>query len=424
VRVPGRQSSVLRRCGFDLFGRPADSAGCPECGSDLTVPRAIVIGQRRRHRQPIVPGALLTLVPMALLGAIAAQQSGKFNRLKYEPTWLLVRQAVDKAPGTADDATTELLSRMAAGQLTQAQVDAIVDRFLALQADISRTWVSRWGDFIEQVKIDGELGDNRWRRYALQNVHPTLLVRPQVRRGDPLPVRVLIANGRVGQRLHLVAGCKIASISVGGHTIPQLNSGEIGFSISPGSTGSGGADVDLSPILPPLADGIQPVIAQLDMQLLLSVKNPETPIAHSNETLADQSVTLLPADQETVTVRHDDSLRPAIEQAIKVLHISRNGTNLNFTVDTTNVPIRLSYEVVIRTAAGREFKAGSLTRTAGAAMHSFGMYAADASAVRDGDHVDVVLRPSTQPTVRSTDVTEVSDGEVVIMDVPVGRTKQ
>jgi tRNA(Ile2) C34 agmatinyltransferase TiaS len=33
---------LCRRCGFDLTGKPETSTRCPECGSDLRRPRAIL----------------------------------------------------------------------------------------------------------------------------------------------------------------------------------------------------------------------------------------------------------------------------------------------------------------------------------------------------------------------------------------------
>src|SRR5687767_11978219 len=53
---------VCGKCGFNLFGLPADQAKCPECGNDLSAPRAVQTGHRVR-RMPLVyaGGALLLL---------------------------------------------------------------------------------------------------------------------------------------------------------------------------------------------------------------------------------------------------------------------------------------------------------------------------------------------------------------------------
>src|SRR6478672_11344413 len=51
---------VCRRCKFDLTGRAADSNRCPECGGDLSRPRAIASGNRQA-RIGIVVFALILM---------------------------------------------------------------------------------------------------------------------------------------------------------------------------------------------------------------------------------------------------------------------------------------------------------------------------------------------------------------------------
>jgi ribosomal protein L37E len=41
---------LCRRCGYDLYGAPAGTTTCTECGADLARPRAMKIG----HRRPVV----------------------------------------------------------------------------------------------------------------------------------------------------------------------------------------------------------------------------------------------------------------------------------------------------------------------------------------------------------------------------------
>src|SRR5688500_6972626 len=68
---------LCRRCGFDLTGRPPDSARCAECGADLSDRCAIRVGQRECRRRPLAAGVvliLLTLAPLAALGLMHARR--------------------------------------------------------------------------------------------------------------------------------------------------------------------------------------------------------------------------------------------------------------------------------------------------------------------------------------------------------------
>jgi ankyrin repeat protein len=51
-----------RKCGYDLYGRPAGGVVCPECGSDLKQPGAVRSGQRRRQ-----PGFVVAAVACVML---------------------------------------------------------------------------------------------------------------------------------------------------------------------------------------------------------------------------------------------------------------------------------------------------------------------------------------------------------------------
>ena len=61
---------MCRRCGFDLFGRPADSHGCPECGADVTRDRSIVLGVRQRRRWAVWSGSVMLLPAISTLAIL------------------------------------------------------------------------------------------------------------------------------------------------------------------------------------------------------------------------------------------------------------------------------------------------------------------------------------------------------------------
>src|SRR3569832_2276966 len=55
---------LCRKCGFDLFGKPAESTRCSECGADLSRKRAVKTGNRVSRRR-----VLAIVVPLLVLSA-------------------------------------------------------------------------------------------------------------------------------------------------------------------------------------------------------------------------------------------------------------------------------------------------------------------------------------------------------------------
>src|SRR4051812_1242733 len=72
-----------RRCGYDLSGRPAGSAVCSECGSDLNVPRAVRIGHRERRPGLVASGAVLLVLAATVGGVIVWAQARGFDPAPY-----------------------------------------------------------------------------------------------------------------------------------------------------------------------------------------------------------------------------------------------------------------------------------------------------------------------------------------------------
>src|SRR6185295_3974638 len=65
---------------------------------------------------------------------------------------------------------------------------------LAAQADLSMAWTPLWGDLIEAANAAGQLPAEKLDRYLGQSVIPTLKLRPILRRGIDLPMRIESVN--------------------------------------------------------------------------------------------------------------------------------------------------------------------------------------------------------------------------------------
>src|SRR3954468_18349950 len=110
-----------RRCGFDLFGTPADSARCAECGADLKRRRAVRTGRRQRRRGGLWAAGPVLLLSLGWLGGVAWASARGVAWQRHKPAGVLMREAASPAPAARDAALAELRRRLAAGELSDGQ---------------------------------------------------------------------------------------------------------------------------------------------------------------------------------------------------------------------------------------------------------------------------------------------------------------
>ncbi|HUU99087.1 MAG TPA: hypothetical protein VM487_25415 [Phycisphaerae bacterium] len=77
-----------RKCRYNLTGTDlaAADARCPECGSDLTSPKIIVRGERRRRPVWVVSGVICLLLGLTPLGVIAVGALHQVDWYTHKPT--------------------------------------------------------------------------------------------------------------------------------------------------------------------------------------------------------------------------------------------------------------------------------------------------------------------------------------------------
>src|SRR3954449_10067266 len=108
---------ICRRCGFDLFGKPAESTVCSECGADLNHRRAVWVGQREPRAwllRTALPVLAISVGWSGLLGWDAARKTD-WNR--HKPVWWLMRDVDGRAGPTRNAALVELGRRIGEGTL-------------------------------------------------------------------------------------------------------------------------------------------------------------------------------------------------------------------------------------------------------------------------------------------------------------------
>lgn len=175
-----------------------------------------------------------------------------------------------------------------------------------------------WGEFVEAARDAGRLDDARWSQYLREVVTFQLELRPQVRRGDPIPYFIVPNDVRVGRPNRFAvtyrgpAPLTVADVAVGND--PR--------STGPTSPGRDGVAMEyLSPgvvrpdpaALARLPDGTHLVVADVTATIVDTSGN-SPPFDHAYR--LGGSLFLRPADKPSVIVHRDDSLAEAARRAV------------------------------------------------------------------------------------------------------------
>jgi hypothetical protein len=413
---------LCRHCGFDLTGKPAESTICAECGADLTQRKAIRIGHRVRRQRLIAAGVLAILPALLLFACVFA--GANFN--PYKPTMLLSLESI-YVGGRSDAALTELLNRLAAGSLSQRQIDFVVARALDIQADRSRSWSTKLGDFIEGARAASMLSDEHWRRYANQAAQEpfTMDIRPHVRRGDPMPVWINAGKARVGSKhifeMHVKRRYSVDGIVVergweGTDTEPLVNSrgSRTGYTLPLGEKA-----------LAQLKDGPHTFIMESEIEIQDQRAKKKIDNAGLSCKLA-LPFELHPADRPTVKIVKNDALRKQIEDCLKVTQLTLgkwSRDQLSITVQTQPPPVGIGFETFIR-VRGEEVSIGKFARPAGRSAHGFGTGTTAPQSLMKMNNddpikqVDIIFRSSPAAAAATLDVFEIWEGEIELKDQP------
>ena len=408
--------STCRRCGYDLTGRPEGSNACPECGSDLTRPRAVAVGDWSRKPKLAALGAAAVMVGgLRLAGDVRRTIGDDVNTLK--PAWWLAREAQTGDRPHRQAALTALRHRLPLGQVSAATVKRLTASALDRQADLSKPWEAEWGEWLEAALAAGKLTDAERDRYFRQAVAPCyvgLKVRQRVRRGDPFPVT------RIGENGPRLAGQQGYFLGRG----PDLRFDDR-IKYRPTDRDSPymltGPGFVLSPATVPyetLSDGRHSIV--LLGAIGVSARG-QKPVDVPYRLEAEWE--LLPADSPSVELVDAPELRGQIEPQVWVgvkVEPFRGGAGLaSVSIIFNRLPVGVAYDVVLR-AGEKEWAAGPVSAPAGS-------YAQRATRPEffsgfDAEKVDVVLRPNPDAAESTLDVLRIWNHEIVKQDVPVTRT--
>lgn len=439
---------ICRRCGFDLFGSPGPAAVCSECGADLSQPRAVRRGNRARRPKWVWAGVFLAGPAALWLGGTAYLAARGGRVVRYEPAWLLTREAFGADPGRRSGAIGELTARSASGRLAAGQVDAVTARVLDRQADPQTPWDPRWGDFVESARASGRVPDAVWQQYLRQAVVLRLDVRPKVRLGDPVPMAVVAGPARAGTRFDTDFDLEVSSCTGPGldwqdtpqnrrarHYDSPGHGGALTIDTRPGGlpfkgdmrlllndSASGGAGYVVQDYLQTndrLATGRQHVRATF----IATVRDPATfKPADSRGVTVDSEFMLLPPGDPGVRPFEDVALRPSVERALRSVQTgSRGGDALSLYLKMTSAPCDLCCDVCV-VADGKEEVVDTI-RVSKAKPYILSSGTSHAGMRDELKAVDVIFRPRADEAFRTLDIERPWAGTVVVKNVAILRPR-
>lgn len=189
-----------RRCGFDLFGKPDTSTVCTECGTDLSTPRAVVVGTHERRMIPLMAGLFTLVLALALTIPIGRDVWNWSQRKDWSPwkpeSWLVAR--LRDGTATYQDGN-EVWRRIAARTLSAEALASILDNDIkAGAATRPAGWLSSGIDqamsFMEPAWQSGLLDEPRARRVLQAALDCRLNVAPRAAQGEVLRYAVLCSE--------------------------------------------------------------------------------------------------------------------------------------------------------------------------------------------------------------------------------------
>lgn len=415
---------LCSRCRFDLVGLPvlSDGAGpagaarCPECGADLSRPRATRTGHRRRFRLLIGVASVVLLAGIGLAGAAGWGAATKFNWNTVKPTWWLKDEAQGPHAPKAAAAILELTERLKKNRLGPASAAILIERGLALQADRDRIWIPEWGDLINAAGNQDLLTDEQRLAFARSSVEPRVTIRSRLRRGEANAIEVHFWRNRTGRSAPIMLQPALVSAYLDGRPIaaPALT-GRVSPRHGGASAIGNSITIDAEP-----GEHILKTIWSYSV-LDATGRRPSVPLEWQRT--VETPITVLAEDAELVRLVKNESIRREMEAAIHAdpiqLAPARDGRySFNHQFTFRNLPADAAFDV-IWCAGEREWTVGTISGTRGSGHHGRG-YGGDAPDLDPAaTTVDIILRPSLKAAARTTDILDIWDGEIILEDVPI-----
>lgn len=404
--------------------RSKHAAACPECGADLSSPRAVRLGQRRTRRGMLLAAALLLLVSAGLGGVWGWGRATNFDWNTVKPAWILVREA--RAGANADWGTgegtgvgpviAELDRRLKDGRLTERTITELVAIALEVQGDRDRPWTRQWAVFLESARAAGHLSPEQTGRYFRQGTVASLQFRSRVRAGEAWPLGIRLRFDRCGDADDVWARPWLDRLETGGkeldHGWPREPSSIAGLS-------SNGSVIISRETALPMQPGEHTLRASFVIQVVEGIEEPTQLAQWTVE--VEKDLVVLPADAALLTPIDDPSLAEKIRKGVRI-DAARAGRNnegkawASGSIMLENMPAPTAFEIYWKDG-DREWLVGTIATRPG--MSTGTAYGPSPIGDFRADRVTLVFRSSLRVAEESLDLQAYWRGEVKVPDVPV-----
>lgn len=196
--VPDFSEPHCRKCNYDVRALDWTSEWriCPECGSDLTRPKAVRFGQYRRRPKLIWSGVGLCLLPLVLVGLIVLQNIMGWRWEKLESNAAIIANLTTSANTPWD--WRKLEERYKTDDLSHEEVVAAIDQLIAhLEAKTGSKGPLPWsGDFLQLALAGDHIDDAQLIRLCkgFYGDNPDIRMRDRIGAGQPLEMEIRSEN--------------------------------------------------------------------------------------------------------------------------------------------------------------------------------------------------------------------------------------
>lgn len=422
------------KCGYNLSGRTGEAGPCSECGSDLKVEGAVRIGERQRRWGRFAFGMFLLVGSVLYVSLFTLGVIQNTNLIPYMPTWYLAWQAERANVPVGLDLPaplSELLRRHEHGELSNSQIDSLVNRILGIQADRTKNWNIGWGDLFEQAWLDGLVSKKQLESYLNQiaNDAVSLRVRSKVTHGRPLPIRFESDSARIGTKCHfnlVDSQEELVVRKVGINRNPTEK--YVGFIHSAGTSSSTDYALEFSEDeLKKMAPGKYELegtsrFSIIDYDWNSNKSKNQYPRLHSVTIQRVALFEILPANQTTLGITRDPTKKPIakIDRAVFEGFDKKNPT-INGRFDVCSAFVDTAFDVFVR-YDGMEFAQGTVDLERRPRMwRSVPFRFVTSTMPGSNSTLDIILRPNPTRAENSVGLMDIWGEPIEILNVPIRR---
>jgi len=413
------------KCGYNLTGtdRDAEGARCPECGTYLAEPNAVLFGERHVRPRRVVAGVACLLLGLGALSAILIANARRYDWYRLMPTGLVIQDLRNRNLNTASRAWQEVQRRDAAAPLSAKYRGLLIEVCLEEQTRAARRGLlsQTMLDRLDAYRRAGHLSDAQTTRFFENAVKLVeLKARPTVLPGYKCPFHV-ISQLRMPQ--DFFAWRTLLSRRLDGKAVGR-------FGDMSGSSGWGdGGELDSSIALVDVPPGKHELTVEVEIALYQGYvpdNSDAPPIYQRQETLTTTFVLLPEEPPDHIRLTSSPTLDATVAGSVglRELHLIQSNTEAKpygeiLMGRTPGLPIDLAFEILIE-SQGQVVGRGSMTASKGNRVYTLS-YPHFTPLADLPFEVDVRLVASPDTAMQTVDLFEIWGGELLFENVEVFR---